>query len=199
MALGGGNRLSTNSRVTTWIEQTLSNSQLNEELDTIAADATDYLADALNTSQNFYFATGYCPARAETPEERAARKAAWRARDEVNARRREEARGATERAEGLLKERLGRYRYKVFQITRSLSRKSLLWPGIMYVVRRDAKVQVVERGRVKTELCVISGYGEPEADRIMSILDLLETDETRLWEMANVFPSSHPAESAVGP
>ena len=163
----------------------------------------DYIHDQMAANRN-YFATGFVWAGrsgwsnttnapptetpTETPEEREAREAEWRALVETRDRRREEARGAAERAEELLKARLGRHRYKLFQVTRALTRKSLLWPGIMYVIRRDAKVQVIDRGHVKTELCVISGHGEPEADRIMSILDLLETDEAKLWEMANVFP-----------
>lgn len=126
------------------------------------------------------------PRRPETPEERAAREA----REAEYQRRQEEARGAEERAEALLKERLGLRAYLLFKATGTITRKSRLWPGIMYWVRRHEKVKVVERGRVKTELCVISGHGEPDADRIMSVLDLIETgQEERLWEMANVFPS----------
>ena len=121
----------------------------------------------------------------QTPEQRAAHAA----REAEYERRRQEAVGANERAEALLKERLGLRHYLLFKATGTLTRKSRLWPGIMYWVRRGEKVKVVERGRVTTELCVISGHGEPEADRLMSILDLIETgQEERLWEMANVFP-----------
>ena len=76
----------------------------------------------------------------------------------------------------------------MFKMTGKLMRESKLWPGTFYLVQRDHKIQVLKRGRVETELCVINAQGEPEADRLMSILDLIETDERQLWEMANIFP-----------
>ena len=113
---------------------------------------------------------------------------AWLQANEDYAARQREAQGAEERAVKLLKARLGSYRYRMFQFTGVLFRRSKLWPGIVYLVRSGHTVLVVERGRVKTELCVVAGQGEPEADRIMSILDLIETNEEELWAMANVFP-----------
>ena len=121
----------------------------------------------------------------ETPEEA-------RQRQESAARmlrRQEEARGAAERAEALLRKRLGFFAFKSWQLTGKLSRRSTLWPAVLYVIPRNAKVQVVRDGRVETELCVIADQGEPEADRVMTVLDLIESgQEAKLWEMANVFP-----------
>ena len=124
----------------------------------------------------FYINGLYMP-NVETQEERVQREA-----------REAQLYAAITRAEELLKVRLGWYRYKLFQITGKLWRKSTLWPGVFYIVQRNNKVQVIERGRVKTDLCVLNDHFEPEADRLMTILDLLETDETKLWEMANVLP-----------
>ena len=105
-------------------------------------------------------------------------------------RRQEEARGAAERAETLLRKRLGFFAFKHWQLTGKLSRRSALWPAVLYVIPRNAKVQVVRDGRVETELCVIADQGEPEADRVMTVLDLIESgQEAKLWEMATVFPA----------
>lgn len=125
------------------------------------------------------------PAAPETDEERRVRAdqaALWQ-------RRQEEAQGAEERAENLLKTRLGKWEYFRFRSTRALTRHSQLWKGTLYVIRRNAMVDIVDRGRLRTQLCVVPGQGEPEADRIMTILDLIESGkEEQIWEMANVFP-----------
>lgn len=63
---------------------------------------------------------------------------------------------------------------------------SKLWPGVEYLIRTDLPVCVLKDGQRAAELCVLTAHGEPEADRLMSILDLLETDERRLWEMGNM-------------
>lgn len=101
-----------------------------------------------------------------------------------------ERKAATDRAEALLRDRLGPKGHRLFQRTRTLTRPSRRWPEMEYVIRRGERVKVVQRGRVYTELCVLSANGEPEADRLMSILDLIETDEMQLWAMANTFPQS---------
>lgn len=124
--------------------------------------------------------------RPQTPEEieaAAQARAAWEQRDA-------EMRGASERADALLKERLGAWRYRLFASTGKLMRPSKVWPGVEYLIARDAKVKVVRGGKVTQELCVVNRAQEPEDDRIMAILDLIETDERHLWEMANIFPPS---------
>lgn len=86
------------------------------------------------------------------------------------------------KAEALLKDRLGS-EWDLFQRTGTIVRSSKRWPAIDYHLKRGEKVQVVDRGRVRTILCVVPARGEPEADRLMTILDLIETDERRLWQM----------------
>ena len=89
----------------------------------------------------------------------------------------------------MLKARLGGWRYRLFSVTGALVRPSQRWPEVSYRIQRNAMVEVIRNGRLQTRLCVIAGQGEPEADRIMSVLDLIESgQEERLWEMANVFP-----------
>lgn len=120
------------------------------------------------------------------------------AETEEDRRRREvaeaERRAAVTRAEALLETRLGRKEYLLFSTTRAITRPSRLWPDVQYIIPREAsdRVTVVRNGRVTTELCVVNANGEPPADRILTILDLLETDEMKLWGMANVFPFSGP-------
>ena len=126
----------------------------------------------------------YTPPRPQTEEEREAN--ARQAR--LFAKRQEEAHGAEERAQKLLKIRLGRWEWMRFQTTNTLTRRSRLWKSVLYVIRRGHMIRVIDKGRLKTELCVVAGQGEPEADRIMSILDLIESGkEAQLWEMANIF------------
>ena len=133
----------------------------------------------------------------ETPEERAAREvqaAEW-------ARRREEARGAEERALALLRNRIGAREVKLLQGTGKLMRPSRLWPGVEYLIPDGGHelIRVVKDGREQTRLCVVAGQGEPWPDRTMAILDLIESGEERkLWEMANVFPTE-PDGLARGP
>ncbi len=97
-------------------------------------------------------------------------------------------------AEALLKQRLGAWRYWLFCKTGAMMVPSKVWPEVRYRVPRSAhdRVHVIRRGKTETSLCVVSANHEPPADRVMTILDLLETDEMRLWEMANVFPEERP-------
>ncbi len=74
-------------------------------------------------------------------------------------------------------------------------RPSRLWPEVHYLVPGGdhEMVRVIRLGSEQQRLCVVSAQGEPASDRTMTILDLIETDESRLWEMARV----HPPESLV--
>ena len=65
-------------------------------------------------------------------------------------------------------------------------RPSTLWPGLYYLLRAGRRVFLIDRGRLAAELCVEAASGEPEADRLMTILDWIEADERRLWQMANI-------------
>ena len=91
---------------------------------------------------------------------------------------------AAVKAEALLKSRLGA-EWPLFQQTGRIVRTSKRWPAIDYYVERNEKVKVIKSGALLTTLCVTSTRSEPEADRLMTILDLIETDERRLWQMAN--------------
>ena len=89
------------------------------------------------------------------------------------------------KADALLQTRLGPAWFLYWQ-TRQLMRPSKLWPGLEYYIRAsDTKVRVIKECREVASLCVESRRGEPESDRVLTILDLLETDERRLWEMGN--------------
>lgn len=90
------------------------------------------------------------------------------------------------KAETLLRERLGPARWRLFQETRVLMVPSRRWPGLDYRLRVSHPVEVIERGALRASLCVVPKRGEPEADRLLTILDLIETDERKLWEMAQV-------------
>ena len=93
---------------------------------------------------------------------------------------------ASTKAESLLKYRLGEVEWRLFQTTGRIVQPSKRWPSVDYFLQRGDRVQVVDGGRLTTLLCVTPMHGEPEADRLMTILDLIETDERRLWQMANV-------------
>ena len=73
-------------------------------------------------------------------------------------------------------------------------RPSTLWPGMHYILRTNKRVLVINQGRLAAELCVEVANGEPEADRLMTMLDWIETDERRLWQMANVTGSWVPGQ-----
>ena len=93
---------------------------------------------------------------------------------------------AAAKAEALLRQRLGDAAWRLFLQTGQLMRPSTLWPGIEYCVRRNDGVRVIRDGQAVSSLCVVSLHGEPEADRLLTILDLIEADERRLWEMGNL-------------
>ena len=90
-----------------------------------------------------------------------------------------------DKAEGLLKERLGP-RWRLFQETGKLMESSRLWRDVAYYLGRRQPVKVFHAAELVVALCVLNRRGEPEADRLMTILDLIQTDERRLWEMANL-------------
>ena len=115
---------------------------------------------------------------------------AQRRLEEIHRLRQQKARGAEDRAAGLLRTRLGQRDYALFQRTGSLMRPSRLWPGVEYLVPAGGHemVRVIRDGREQQRLCVVAAQGEPSADRTLTILDLIETDERRLWEMANLHP-----------
>ena len=54
------------------------------------------------------------------------------------------------------------------------------------------KVGVVVQCIIQTFICVTATAGEPEADRLMTILDLIQSDERKLWEMGNCVPHQPP-------
>lgn len=93
---------------------------------------------------------------------------------------------ARQRADTLLTERLGPADAAVFRATGTIMRPSVLWPGLHYLLRSFGRVTVIRDGRLTAELCVVQVHAEPEADRLMAILDWIEADERRLWQMANV-------------
>jgi len=93
---------------------------------------------------------------------------------------------AAAKAEALLRERLGEAEWSLFQTTRTLTRRSRLWPDVLYRVRTGEPVQAIRDGQLAALLCVVARHGEPEADCLLTILDLIDTDERRLWEMANL-------------
>ena len=109
--------------------------------------------------------------------------------ERVYAQEQQEAWGAVQRARALLDARLGPQAARLFESPYKLMRPSRLWPGVEYLIPAEGMVQVIRDGRAYTSLCVLAGRGEPWPDRIMTILDLLESgQERRLWEMANVQP-----------
>ena len=63
---------------------------------------------------------------------------------------------------------------------------SRLWRDVAYYLVHREPVKVFNAAKHVASLCVLSRQGEPEADRLMTILDLIQTDERRLWEMANL-------------
>ena len=155
-----------------------------------AVDRPHWVQHALDADAVFWGCVNSEPVRARlrTPEEQAA----WEVQQEEYRRRAEEAKGAEDRALALLTARLGEREAALFTRTRELMRPSQLWPGVEYLIPRGPHemVQVLENGRVQTELCVVADQGEPWPDRTMAVLDLIESgQERRLWEMANVFPS----------
>ena len=89
---------------------------------------------------------------------------------------------SSEKAEALLKERLGP-RWRLFQETGKLMESSRLWRDVAYYIVRRKPVEVFHSAEHVVSLCVLNRQGEPEADRLMTILDLIQTDERRLWEM----------------
>ena len=95
-------------------------------------------------------------------------------------------------ADALLQERLGARAYALFQETGRLMRPSRLWRGVEYRLQRNEPVRVIQGGQPVASLCVVARHGEPEADRLLTILDLIETDERRLWEMGNLGEVSAP-------
>ena len=101
------------------------------------------------------------------------------------------------RAEALLRARLG-LRAVLFEQTGKLMEPSRLWPGVEYLIQRHGKVQVVVQGIIQTVICVQAAAGEPDADRLMTILDLIQSDERKLWEMGNCAPVERGA-WGVGP
>ena len=100
-------------------------------------------------------------------------------------------RGPEIRAWALLKARLGP-RAALFERTGQLMEPSRLWPGTEYLVERNGKVGVVVQGIIQTVICVTATAGEPEGDRLMTILDLIQSDERKLWEMGNCVPHQPP-------
>lgn len=90
------------------------------------------------------------------------------------------------KAETLLRQRLGDSRWRLFQDTGTLMVPSRRWPGLDYRLRYGHPVEAIDRGALKATLCAVPRHGEPEADRLLTILDLIETDERKLWEMAKV-------------
>ena len=97
------------------------------------------------------------------------------------------------KADVLLRERLGPARWRLFTETGVLMVPSRRWPGLDYRLRASHPVEAIERGALRASLCVVAGRGEPEADRLLTILDLIETDERKLWEMARVsYGTLHP-------
>lgn len=101
-------------------------------------------------------------------------------------------------ANALLCGRLSPVDAALWRATARLMRPSRLWPGVEYLIQRSGPVKVVERGDVKQSLCVVVAQGEPESDRIMTILDLIESDERRLWEMAVATPGPRDGERWPG-
>lgn len=97
---------------------------------------------------------------------------------------------AEAQADELLCARLTPVEATMWRQTGRLMRPSRLWPGVEYLIRRNDTVAIIERGEVKQWLCVVVAKEEPEADRMMTILDLIESDERRLWEMAVATPGS---------
>ena len=95
-------------------------------------------------------------------------------------------------ADALLQERLGARAYALFQETGRLMRPSRLWRGVEYRLQRNEPVRVIQAGQTVASLCVVARHGEPEADRLLTILDLIETDERRLWEMGNLTDAGRP-------
>ena len=89
-------------------------------------------------------------------------------------------------AQALLRHRLGEFTWRLFCQTNRLMRPSKLWPGVEYMISAGNPVSVLKDGQLVAKLCVLAARQEPEADRLMTILDLIETDERQLWEMGTV-------------
>lgn len=101
-------------------------------------------------------------------------------------------REATNKAVALLRTRLGEQEWRLFERTQTLTVPSRLWLGTFYLLRPNDAVKVVRDGRVTASLCVLLTGGEPWPDRLMTILDLIQSDERRLWQMANLMPTTPP-------
>ena len=101
---------------------------------------------------------------------------------------------ASQRATALLLERLSPVDAAFYKANGTIMRPSTLWPGMHYILRTNKRVLVINQGRLAAELCVEVANGEPEADRLMTMLDWIEIDERRLWQMANVTGSWVPGQ-----
>jgi len=152
----------------------------------IRAEDVAAFHDAQYARREFYECARMLEVRPLTPEEQAIHNEQTRRYERV----RQEAVGAETKALALLNDRLGMREAALFKRTGKLMRPSTLWHGVEYLIPGNGHdmIQVIKSGKEQTRLCVVAGEGEPWPDRVMAILDLIESgQERRLWEMANVF------------
>lgn len=125
----------------------------------------------------------------ETDEQRAVRverEAAWREQALQSEQQRQQA---TQRALGLLKDKIGVLALAKIQAGGAYRIHSKRWPSVDYLVPKDPheRVKVVDAGSLVTEVCIVSTeYSLPWPDIMLQRITAIEMDETILFETGNV-------------
>lgn len=97
----------------------------------------------------------------------------------------QEAQEAERRASDLLQRRLSDKDWAWWRKTGKITRSSRRWPNVEYLVSA-ATVEVLRDGALQTRLCLVAAQSEPWPDRVLTILDWLDTDEMSLWRAGNI-------------
>ena len=63
---------------------------------------------------------------------------------------------------------------------------SKLWPGIVYLIPRDGKVRILDRGRVIGESCIVTVEPVPWPDIVLTRIQRIRDDETIVFSIGIV-------------
>ena len=63
---------------------------------------------------------------------------------------------------------------------------SKLWPGIIYLIPRDGKVRILDRGRVIGESCIVTMERVPWPDVVLTRIQRIRDDETIIFSIGIV-------------
>jgi len=93
---------------------------------------------------------------------------------------------AEDRAYGLLAAEIGDVAAARIKLGGAYPIPSTLWPGVIYLIPRDGKVRILDRGRVIGESCLVLMEEMPWPDKVLAKIKRIRDDETIIFSIGIV-------------